>query len=665
MSYARNLARLARAGVPVVNSLQDIRDLTIYGSLYPPGVIVRGHTLPNDGGGGYFNIITGQTPGHFVDDDGITVVFTSGDGSAAAVRDFIGTDVYVEWYGANNTGAASISPAIDAAHDYIYTNFGGGSVRLGAGVFAISDTSIFQPGIGLLGSDNATTIIPIAGGTFTSGWLFMFNTEDGDLPINEFGVNDPGIIGQFEVDNSVNNILNCRFAVFHGKYEFRRIVATGLSQLLTRTIADGTVEYSDKITISRIQYRLPQDITTYYAIDLFGLGDGYLIQQVAFAYSYSFDAPTKGLFIDWSRGGTINGLINGHHFFKRCEALEVQGNHIESGSITIEDCNMRVLDTVFWHWRDSYPKLIIAGAGSEQQRHVIGLENVTFQCRFDQTDAVPADIQHDGKTTVHLRNVGRVPTYDYDTGSVAGVFVADRDGAPFAEFNNYSHILSQEGVIDGSLVSGQKTTYPKFCTTLSLTPTPVGAINSIELNNKWTWTLGAGTYYYAMTVLLDPVRLIGHVVSNEVSIATSTEGIQLNVTPGAGNQNVMVRYYRGTSPGSYDAYVDVPHVNLRSLVDSGAHLGNFAWLSRTASPAATVNEFHTIAIDQSQCRSWASSASGEYPTVGTWKNGDEHVLRPYDIDGSSMLTGAIRRTNGSSNTIDVDWRRVYVSTVPL
>ena len=123
MSYARNLARLSRAGVPAVNSLQDIRDLTIYDNLYPVGVIARGHTTPDDGGGGYFNIITGEIPGTFVDDNGVTVVFTAGDGSAAAVREIeFGGNVFASWYGAAGSSTGDDTAAIQAAIDFAHAS---------------------------------------------------------------------------------------------------------------------------------------------------------------------------------------------------------------------------------------------------------------------------------------------------------------------------------------------------------------------------------------------------------------------------------------------------------------------------------------------------------------------------------------------------------------
>ena len=51
MSYARNLARLARTGAPTVETAQALRDMPIYGGLYPKRVQTLGALAAGDGGG--------------------------------------------------------------------------------------------------------------------------------------------------------------------------------------------------------------------------------------------------------------------------------------------------------------------------------------------------------------------------------------------------------------------------------------------------------------------------------------------------------------------------------------------------------------------------------------------------------------------------------------
>ena len=115
MSYARNLARIARTGAPSVDSMQELRNLPIYDGLYPEVVIVTGHTTKGDGGGGVFNIITGKPPGTYTDDNGTTVVFAGGDGSVAAVRDFDGP-IHTAWYGIGGVDdSVAVQAAVDAA----------------------------------------------------------------------------------------------------------------------------------------------------------------------------------------------------------------------------------------------------------------------------------------------------------------------------------------------------------------------------------------------------------------------------------------------------------------------------------------------------------------------------------------------------------------------
>ena len=106
MSYARNLARIARTGAPSVDSLQALRNMPIYDGFYPETVIVKGHTTPNDGGGGIFIFVDAVGSVPFVDDNGLTIVPVGGNNLIAYVRQF---EQYVtpEMYGGRDSAAIS------------------------------------------------------------------------------------------------------------------------------------------------------------------------------------------------------------------------------------------------------------------------------------------------------------------------------------------------------------------------------------------------------------------------------------------------------------------------------------------------------------------------------------------------------------------------------
>lgn len=111
--YSQSTRFDAVAGGNSVDILADLRDI----SGYNQPIYVRGHTAAGDGGGGIFEWFEGATPGTYVDDNGITVVPTGGDGSGGWLRQFSGR-VIVDWFGSNSTpGTTDMSAAIQSAID--------------------------------------------------------------------------------------------------------------------------------------------------------------------------------------------------------------------------------------------------------------------------------------------------------------------------------------------------------------------------------------------------------------------------------------------------------------------------------------------------------------------------------------------------------------------
>ena len=127
------LATSGGLGGNTVDIIDDLR--TIQG--YDQPIYVRGHSTIGDGGEGKFEWIDGAAPGTYVDDDGITIVPTGGDGSGAWIRSYSGA-VNIQWFGAigdysGGTGTdntTAIQAAIDADYEIIVP----------AGFYLISDT---------------------------------------------------------------------------------------------------------------------------------------------------------------------------------------------------------------------------------------------------------------------------------------------------------------------------------------------------------------------------------------------------------------------------------------------------------------------------------------------------------------------------------------------
>ena len=81
-------------------------------------VHVQGYKASGDGGGGMFRYESGQPPGTYRDDGGMTILPAGGNGSAAWLRNQSG-EISVKWFGATGDGITNDTEAINAAADYI------------------------------------------------------------------------------------------------------------------------------------------------------------------------------------------------------------------------------------------------------------------------------------------------------------------------------------------------------------------------------------------------------------------------------------------------------------------------------------------------------------------------------------------------------------------
>lgn len=84
-------------------------------------VFSRGYASPNDGGGGVWLGVTGAAPGTYTHNGGTVIVPSGGDGSAAWVRQFSGP-MFVDWFGADSTGASDSTAGLIACQNAAFAN---------------------------------------------------------------------------------------------------------------------------------------------------------------------------------------------------------------------------------------------------------------------------------------------------------------------------------------------------------------------------------------------------------------------------------------------------------------------------------------------------------------------------------------------------------------
>lgn len=253
-----------------------------------------------------------------------------------------------------------------------------------------------------------------------------------------------------------------------------------------------------------------------------------------------------------------------------------------------------------------------------------------------------------------------------------------------ADFDNYSHFASVSSRYTGSGSGGDR--WHIEAKRGAVTTTSATTVNGIESATfdtgfKGPFRAASATYYYRAAILHDKIRAVGILGGLEVTQA-AVNGVSGAISlrlgldlPGGG---FIARIYRGTTPGSYDRYVDVPVLEAGRLYDSGVDIGGYPWLARTAGAPDVVNAGLSGGIELSPGeRTSASDAYGRIvvfalantmPSTGGWRRGDEIRFATPLVNGSMRQTGWRRLTNCTSaapaHTLDTDWQAISTQAAP-
>ena len=126
MSYARNLARLARIGIPVFANAAAVRSMTIYGNLPPLTVETRGALVDGDEGGGTWDWDATSTD---ADTLGTVLQVASHTGPGRYKRRIHAATYFAAWFGMRWSRNIDDGPTIQACHDVLEDT--GGVIDLG------------------------------------------------------------------------------------------------------------------------------------------------------------------------------------------------------------------------------------------------------------------------------------------------------------------------------------------------------------------------------------------------------------------------------------------------------------------------------------------------------------------------------------------------------
>ena len=577
-----------------------------------------------------------------------------------------GVGVSIEQFGAQPIDGFDNTPAIEAAA----LALGAGVLHVGYGKFEMSSTAYIPVGVYIVGAsgnrgfddtyDKSTCFAPTADAVLTEDYLFFMNIDpDGDTStwVEAYPNNDSGGARHLTIDGSnlAGGVNGFKFA---GSHIYKNINNKQVKTL----IAKPSGVYTDKVEIKQI-HSSDRANATDYLIDLPGLGDGYVLENIAASYNQATLEAKKGVNIGACRSGQLINLINGEHMLNGCKAVTVSNAHIEYGNITLKDCNATVRDSLMFCEEGVDGQIILeSDNGSFGNKYAVTLDNNTFDQSFNrrgglQQTARP-DVVVNPYFTVNLKGNKRkiVDSTNVALQQYHGILVGTDSTTMLAEHNDYSHLFSNyectiiaNKVIQTGAIPAQNKSFG------GLTAATV-AISECTFNSA------TATYYYQAQLLQDKNRAMGrNSTTGETSLALTNGGANIcKLTIGWNlivNQGcVILRVYRGTATGAYTQYADIPIVSLKTLYDTGVNISGFVWQSRTSGGVDSLNSGLGEVLTLSDGIAKAGTTGGQ-PTLGTWKKGDrvEKVNLVAGTTGDLLNANYLRITDSANNVKNTDW----------
>ena len=162
-----------------VQTLSDLKSLIAR----PSTVIMSGYYTSNDGGGGIFNWVPGDTT---TPDDALIIQPTSG--ISGRYKRIISGPYNIKWFGAKGDGSTNDSPAIQSAINAKF-NAGGGSVYAPSGTYILASTVDLKANVILQGDKDLATMFR----ALTNITLFRIFGTNNTTPISSAKIKDCSI----------------------------------------------------------------------------------------------------------------------------------------------------------------------------------------------------------------------------------------------------------------------------------------------------------------------------------------------------------------------------------------------------------------------------------------------------------------------------------------
>lgn len=512
---------------------------------------------------------------------------------------------FSEWWGAKADGTTDCSDAINAAcvaHPVVRLNYGPYYCTKTLEVLANRKLLGTTTGGGVAG----TFIKTAAAGTYTGGYAIRLNSAAVVTPVVGAVISDLhlGYVGATNATSGIYASGTCliehiRFSHANGLY------------------LAGT---ADAITVRRCQFDCNGGATDY---DIYSasLGDGMLFENNHHTASGGGNAGIKIYYR--TAFHMRNCVANCTIYLESCFNCTLEGLHMETGysgspAIEMKDCQGTIRDIFIWKQTGATIPVNITYAANSSEGTVI-CDNICFMVLSAYNYATArADINYTYANVI-IRDCARV---FHDVGNVSqktrcGIRVS-QNGTAYAYWNKYSHLFSHGSFIsqDGSGVATMVQAHGEVA---GITTAAITSISGQSGDDYWKGS--TGTYFYDVTLLLCPDRLIGAQTSGGPSAGIArTVDVSGPVYIGLNfSRPCIARLYRGLASGSYDYYVDVPMIGGENLYDFGTHVMGYPWLARAAADVDDVVAANQFILHGS----FAEIYNSAVPGYGTWAVGDK------------------------------------------
>lgn len=458
----------------------------------------------------------------------------------------------------------------------------------------------------------------LAGSTFTQGFACLINSNDGLTPIDAFpNTLTGGLLDVVFWNGDVAGVPTV--ATVRGVRGFGSCTIKGLRGRNMTAMVDrpGGGAYSDHFDVSEI-YCEPV-VGTEPQVNIRGNGDGLRVSKLHFPWNAANpgNGTPNGLYVGGTYGGIVSDCIGGDVFITQSK-LECSNNHWERSQLTIDGANVD-LRSNYLSADTRIPLVLLNSTGHECVVTSDSNEFVYLTGLPNPQEWQGSDISIATSVTFIVRNTYRrfTKTGSLDKSQQHGITIETSAGVLMTAWNKYSYALSRSGQIFRGQVVDQNFSVAPLSASFA-------GISGIAVDSTETWDIASGTYYYRAQYILDTGRLVGRTgTAGEQSMALTSAGsgarisVDFNGKPTA----CILRMYRGTTPGSYSHYVDIPIFSARLFYDSGLALNGYPWVSRTPAAIVALNGLGETHFDMVGGNVILRAAT--VPTAGAWLASDD------------------------------------------